>query len=256
VSAAPTTPTALLAAHGVSVAYRDRVALQDVDLEAGRGERVGIIGPNGAGKSTLLKAVVGLVRMRAGRVLVDGRPAGRVRGRVAYLPQRQQIDWEHPAQVRDVVAMGRYPHRGALGRLRRADREVVQQALHRVGLESLARVRIAELSGGQQQRTFLARAFAQEADLLLLDEPYAGLDAATAALIDRELAAAAAAGTGVVVVNHDLAGLHRRYERLVVLNRRVIAQGAPVRVLRAEVLDAAYGHGAVLLAEPGEAWDG
>jgi ABC-type Mn2+/Zn2+ transport system ATPase subunit len=241
---------ARLSMVGVSARYRDRIALDDVGLQVGAGQRVGIIGPNGAGKSTLLKCIVGLVRPTHGRIEVEGRPAARARGRVAYLPQRAQIDWEHPAQVRDVVAMGRYPHRGPVGRLRREYHEAVEAALVRVGLGDLARVRIAELSGGQQQRTFLARAFAQQATSLLLDEPYAGLDAATTGIIDRELTRAAAAGAAVVVVNHDLAGLHTRSERLVVLNRRVITEGAPADVLRPEVLDAAYGRGAVVLADP------
>jgi ABC-type Mn2+/Zn2+ transport system ATPase subunit len=241
---------ARLVVRGLSARYRDRPALDDVDLTAGPGEQLGVIGPNGAGKSTLLKCIVGLVRPVRGHVEVEGRAAARARGRVAYLPQRAQIDWEHPAQVRDVVAMGRYPHRGPVGRLRRSDHEAVEAALDRVGMTDLARVRIAELSGGQQQRTFLARAFAQQATVLLLDEPYAGLDAATTRIIDRELTRAAAGGAAVVVVNHDLAGLHVRYDRLVVLRRRVVADGAPAEVLRPEVLDAAYGRGAVVLADP------
>ncbi len=243
-------PAPGLAVRGLRVGYRDRVALVDVELEVAPGERLGVIGPNGAGKSTLLKAVVGLVRLRGGTIEVGGVSASRARGRTAYLPQRAQIDWDHPAQVRDVVAMGRYPHRGPVGRLRREDHDAVDAALARVGLADLARVRIAELSGGQQQRAFLARAFAQEASLLLLDEPYAGLDAATTRVTDRELARAAEAGATVVVVNHDLAGLRQRYDRLLVLNRREIATGAPGEVLTPRVLDAAYGRGAVVLADP------
>jgi manganese/zinc/iron transport system ATP- binding protein len=247
----PGRPAPALAVRGVHAGYRDRTALVDVGLEVAQGERVGVIGPNGAGKSTLLKAVVGLVRLRRGSVEVGGVPAARVRGRIAYLPQRAQIDWDHPAQVRDVVAMGRYPHRGPVGRLRREDHGAVEAALARMDLTGLAKIRIAELSGGQQQRAFLARAFAQEAPVLLLDEPYAGLDAATATVIDRELASASEDGVAIVVVNHDLAALRQRYERLLVLNRRVVATGPPDEVLTAEVLDAAYGRGAVLLADPG-----
>lgn len=243
---------AALTVRGAAAGYRDRTALVDVAFEVRPGERVGVIGPNGAGKSTLLAAIVGLVRLRRGAIEVDGIAAARVRSRVAYLPQRAQIEWDHPAQVRDVVAMGRYPHRGPVGRLRRGDHEAVEAALRRMGLEKLAKVRIAELSGGQQQRTFLARAFAQQPSVLLLDEPYAGLDAATATVIDRELSRAAAAGGAVVVVNHDLAGLRRRYERLLVLNGQVVATGPPDEVLTPAVLDAAYGRGAALLADPRE----
>jgi manganese/zinc/iron transport system ATP- binding protein len=227
----------------VVVGYRDRLALDGVTLEHAHGSRLGVIGPNGAGKSTLVKAVVGLVRPRRGRIQVEGLPVSRARGRAAYLPQRHQVDLDHPAQVRDVVAMGRYPLRGPIGRLRAEDRRRVGEAIERLGLTDLARARIGELSGGQQQRAFLARAFAQEASVLLLDEPYAGLDALTSDVIDRELDRAAGDGVAIVVVNHDLAGLRRRYDRLLVLRRGVVALGPPSAVLTREVLRAAYGAG-------------
>ena len=236
--------------RGLCAGYRDRVVLRDVDLDVDAGERLGVIGPNGAGKSTLLACLVGLLRPRDGEIRVDGHPAGRVRGRIAYLPQRAEVDWEHPAQVRDVVAMGRYPHRGPIGRLRREDHLAVEDAVERVGMTPLARTRIAELSGGQQQRTLLARTLAQQASILLLDEPYVGLDAASTAIIDRELASAARAGAAVVVVNHDLAGVAGRYERLLVLNGRVIATDTPANALTPSVLEAAYGRGAGFLAAP------
>ena len=231
---------------GLHARYRDRVALDGVDLELRAGQRLGVIGPNGAGKSTLLKAVVGLVRPERGTIEVEGRPAHRRRGRVAYLAQRAPVDLEHPAQVRDVVAMGRYPTRGPIGRLRRDDHEQVHAAIERVGLLEHARTRIGELSGGQQQRALLARALAQQAPVLLLDEPYAGLDAVTCDVIDRELARAAADGAAVMVVNHDLVGLRERYERLLVLARHVVAEGPASRVLTRQVLSRAYGPGLLL----------
>jgi ABC-type Mn2+/Zn2+ transport system ATPase subunit len=236
----------VLRVTGVHVRYRERIALEDVSFEHPGGQRLGVIGPNGAGKSTLLKATVGLVRPQRGTVEVVGDPSAGGRGRIAYLPQRAQVDLEHPAQVRDVVAMGRYPVRGPIGRLRREDHERVRAAIERVGLAEHARTRIGELSGGQQQRAFLARAFAQQAPVLLLDEPYAGLDATTCGVIDRELARAAGEGVAVVVVNHDLVALEERYEQLLLLDRRVVAHGSPAEVLTEEALTRAYGP-AVLL---------
>jgi ABC-type Mn2+/Zn2+ transport system ATPase subunit len=243
--------TAALRLTDVVVAYRDRLALDGVSVTVDHGERVGVIGPNGAGKSSLAKAVVGLVRPRRGSIEIEGGTGRRARGRVAYLPQRHQVDLEHPAQVRDVVGMGRYPIRGPVGPLRADDRARIGAALERVGLADLARTRIGELSGGQQQRVFLARAFAQEASVLLLDEPYAGLDAVTCDVIDRELERAARDGAAVLVVNHDLVGLAQRYDRLLVLHRHVVADGAPAEVLTGPVLTAAYGPGIFLGVDPG-----
>jgi ABC-type Mn2+/Zn2+ transport system ATPase subunit len=246
----PDAPLALAVA-GVSADYRGRVALSQVSLRVRGGERLGMVGPNGAGKSTLLKIVVGLVRPSAGHVEVEGRPAVQARRKVAYLPQRAEVDLGYPAQVRDVVAMGRYPLRGAVGRLRPDDRAAVADALARVGLERLARARIGELSGGQQQRVFLARALAQEAGVLLLDEPYAGLDAATVGLIDRELNRAAAAGAAVVTVDHDLSGLEHRYDRVAVLRGQLLACGPPAQTVTPQVLARAYGAGAVVITGGG-----
>jgi ABC-type Mn2+/Zn2+ transport system ATPase subunit len=243
--------TVTLRVADVHARYRERVALDGVSFEHAGGRRLGVIGPNGAGKSTLLKAVVGLVRLERGSIeVVEDPPPRRRRGRVAFLPQRPQVDLEHPAQVRDVVAMGRYPLRGPVGRLRREDHEQVHAAIERVGLLEHARTRIGELSGGQQQRAFLARAFAQRARVLLLDEPYAGLDAVTCRVIDRELEAAAGEGVAVVVVNHDLVALHERYEELLVLDRRIVAHGPTSQVLTREVLGRAYGPGLLLGSAP------
>ena len=235
------------------VGYRGTIVLDRIELNVEAGERLGIIGPNGAGKSTLLKTILGLVRASSGHVRVEGEPAARSGRRIAYLPQRQDIDWDHPVEVRDVVAMGRYPHRGPIGRLSAQDRRIVERSLDRVGLRDLAQRRISELSGGQQQRMALARVLAQQASVLLLDEPYTGLDAATVRIMDRELAAAATRGSAVIVVNHELAGLEHRYDRILVLSRRIISYGPPASALTREALDRAYGLGRVALAGPGEA---
>ncbi len=242
---APVTP-ARLEVRGLTVGYRRRLAVDRVDLVAEPGERLGIIGPNGAGKTSLVQAIVGTARTRSGQVLVGGQPARHVRGHIGYLPQRAEVDWQHPAQVRDVVAMGRYPHRGPLGRLRSEDRAAIADALERVELTGLAERRIGELSGGQRQRTALARVLAQEAPVLLLDEPYAGLDATTTTVIERTLRDAATAGATVVVVDHDLGRLRDRYDRLLALDGRVVAAGTVDAVLTRQVLATTYGLADVL----------
>lgn len=235
-----------LSVRGLTVSYR-RPVLRSVDLDAPAGAVTGVIGPNGAGKSTLLRAVLGLVRADHGTATVDGQPAGKELRRVAYLPQRPGVDWDYPVQVREVVAMGRYPHRG-LRPYRRADWAAVDDALARVGLESFARQRVGELSGGQRQRVFVARALAQEASLLLLDEPFVGVDALTVSLLCGVLRDAAGAGMTIVVVNHDLSMVPALCDHLVVLSRRVVAEGPVAAVLTDEVLGTAYGvvppHGA------------
>ncbi len=230
-----------LVVRGLTVRYRAAPVLRDVALDAPLGRVTGIVGPNGAGKSTLLKTVVGLVRPDAGTVTVLGGPVDRVRRRLAYLPQRSAVDWDYPAEVGEVVAMGRYPHLGLLQRRRPRDRERVAAALERAGLTALARRQIGELSGGQQQRVFLARALAQEAELLLLDEPFAAVDAVTVDLLTPLLRELAAEGRGVVVVNHDLSTIDRLCDGLVLLNQRVVAAGPTAAVLAPAALAEAYG---------------
>ncbi|MBA2529651.1 MAG: metal ABC transporter ATP-binding protein [Euzebyales bacterium] len=230
-----------LAVRGLTVTYRRRPALRGVTFDAPAGSVTGVIGPNGAGKSTLLKAVLGLVRPDTGVVTVGGAPVASSRRRISYLPQRSTIDWDYPAQVREVVAMGRYPHLRLLQRRGDADHRKVEEALERVGLTDYGRRQIGELSGGQQQRVFLARALAQEASLLLLDEPFVGVDALTISLLGDVLRGLATDGACVVVVNHDLSTIGTLCDRLLLLNQRVVAAGAAAQVLTPEALSAAYG---------------
>ncbi len=233
--------TPRLAVSGVTSSYGGTVALRDVSLAVQAGEIVGVAGPNGAGKSTLVQAILGLQPLDAGSVALDGRPVGAARARLAYLPQRASIDWDFPALVHEVVRMGRYPHRGALRRHRSEDRRAVAHALERVGLDGLAGRRIGELSGGQQQRVFLARALAQEADVILLDEPFAGVDALTEQLLVARLRELAAGGVAVLLVHHDLATVAGLVDRLLLLSRRPVAWGTPSEVLTPDLVAAAYG---------------
>jgi ABC-type Mn2+/Zn2+ transport system ATPase subunit len=231
----------------VGVHYQAHRALHQLTATIARGERVGIVGPNGAGKTTLLRVLVGLVTPTRGSLRTFGQPPQRSRHRIAYLTQRHPVGRHHPVRVLDVVSMGRYVHRGPVGRLRHDDREAVAGALRRMELDDLAARRLSSLSGGQQRRTFLARTLAQEAELVLLDEPYASMDANTAQLIESQLTAAAAAGATVICVDHDLGALSRRYDRVLLVRESLRFDGNPFQALDAGRLRTAFGSGLVVL---------
>lgn len=230
-----------LEVRDLSVSYDGVPVLRSASFACGPGEIVGVIGPNGAGKSTLVKAIIGLIRRDTGEVRVDGEPIDRVRRKIAYLPQRSEIDWDYPALVHEVVTMGRYPHLGWLRRPKASDRALAIAAIERVGLSQLADRQIGELSGGQQQRVFLARALVQEARLLLLDEPFAGVDALTEQLLWREMKILGAGGATLIVINHDLASVSGAYDKLAIISRRLVAFGPTAEVLTADNVAAAYG---------------
>ncbi len=232
---------ARLEIENVSVAYNSQPALRDLTFHVPHGARVAVVGPNGAGKSTLFKALVGLLPLRQGRVLIHGLPLGHHLDCIAYVPQREEVDWRFPVTVEDVVMMGRY---GRLGWLRRpgpGDRAVVARSLEQMSIAPLARAPIGELSGGQQQRAFLARALAQEPHILLMDEPFTGVDAstqeATLALLDQLQTQCVT----VMVSTHDLNMASARFEQVLLLNRRLIAFGSPAQVFTPQNLGEAFG---------------
>jgi manganese/zinc/iron transport system ATP- binding protein len=233
--------TPALEFHDLTVAYHTKPVLWDVDLSLDEGRLVAIVGPNGAGKSTLLKAALGLVPLSSGYVRVFGRPYGEVRDRVAYVPQRESVDWDFPADVFDVVLMGRYGRRGWFRRPSAADRRAAHEALERVGMAQYADRQISRLSGGQQQRTFLARALAQDADLYLMDEPFAGVDAVTERAIIALLRALRDRGRTVICVHHDLQTVPEYFDHVALLNMRLIAAGAIDEAFTTEKLQATYG---------------
>ncbi|MET0296474.1 MAG: metal ABC transporter ATP-binding protein [Microbacterium sp.] len=227
----------------VTVRYGDIVALDDVSLRIDAGRVTGLIGTNGSGKSTLFKAIMGMVRPDRGTVRLDGvsPSAARRRGLVAYVPQAEDVDWAFPVSVHDVVMMGRYGHQGFTRRPRPADRDAVATALARVDLSELADRQIGQLSGGQRKRAFVARGIAQDAGILLLDEPFAGVDKRSEGLIRRLLRELASEGRTVLVSTHDLRELPRLADEAVLLQRRVLARGSVADVLAPENLARAFG---------------
>jgi len=239
--------SAYLALEGVSAGYDGRPALTDVTMSVPHGAQVAIVGPNGAGKSTLFKALVGLLPVKSGRVLLHGRPPGGQTDPIAYVPQREEIDWGFPVTVHDVVMMGRYGRLGWLRRPREADREVVARCLEELGIADLERRAIGELSGGQQQRVFLARALAQEPHVLLLDEPFTGVDVSAREALLTLLARLRERSITVLVSTHDMETAARRFELVALLNRRLIAYGAPPDVFTPDHLTEAFGGQALFL---------
>jgi ABC-type Mn2+/Zn2+ transport system ATPase subunit len=230
----------------LTVRYDGAPALEHVTFSIPAGSLIGIIGPNGAGKSTLMKAILGLVPAECGEIRVGGAPLARRGGRVAYVPQRDAINWRFPATVAEVVLMGRYGRIGWLRRPGPADRAAVRRALEQVGMASYAARPIDELSGGQQQRVFLARALAQEPDVLLLDEPISGVDAPTQDAVLQILHRLAMSGKTLLLTTHDLRCNMQYFDGLMALNRRLVALGRPDEVLTPRVLAATYGAQLVL----------
>lgn len=235
------TGAAPLRVRDLTVAYREAPVLWDVDLEFPAGELCAIVGPNGAGKSTLLGATLGLIPVASGTVRFFGEALSRVRRRVAYVPQRASVDWDFPVDALGVVTMGLYGRLGWFRRPGRAEREAALAALERVGMADLAGRQISQLSGGQQQRVFLARALVQGAELYLMDEPFAGVDAGTERAILDVMGELRAAGHTVVVVHHDLDTVRDFFSHLTLLNVEVIASGPMERTFRRELLTRTYG---------------
>ncbi|HEX5689695.1 MAG TPA: metal ABC transporter ATP-binding protein [Roseiflexaceae bacterium] len=226
--------------------YAEQLVLEDVSFSLASGQLVGIIGPNGAGKTTLLKAILGLAPVIRGEVIIHGQRSTRRSGLVAYVPQRDAINWRFPASVADVVLMGRYGRLGWLRRPGATDRAIAEACLEQVGMQDYAHKPIAELSGGQQQRVFLARALAQEPEVLLLDEPISGVDAPTQDSILRLLAELASQGKTLLLTTHDLRCNMEFFDGLLALNRGLVALGPVEQVLQPRVLTATYGAQVVL----------
>ncbi|WP_137178833.1 metal ABC transporter ATP-binding protein [Roseomonas sp. AR75] len=240
--------SAPLEVQHLTVAYGEKPAVWDVTWSAPPG-LTAIVGPNGAGKSTLLKAALGLVPVLSGEVRFFGRRLDDVRNRVGYLPQRASVDWDFPATALDVVCMARYPRMRWWGVVPRAEKQAARAALEQVGMSEYADRQIGRLSGGQQQRVFLARALAQDADLVLMDEPFAAVDAATEAAIVGVLRSLAERGRHVVAVHHDLATVPEYFSSVLLLNARVFAAGPVKEAFTNRNIAATYGARLAVLDE-------
>lgn len=244
-----TDDTAALSVSNLSVNY-DRVPiLWDIALEVPQGKLVGIVGPNGAGKSTLIKAVLGLVKPESGDIKFLGSSLKDIQKHVAYVPQRESVDWDFPITVRDLVLMGRYGHLGLFRRPRQADIAAAKRTMEIMGIEGLQDRQISQLSGGQQQRAFLARALLQEADIYFMDEPFTGIDLATEAVIMDLLKRLIAQNKTVFVVHHDLNTVEAYFDWLILLNLRLVASGPLKSTFNAENLYATYGKSYALFGE-------
>jgi manganese/zinc/iron transport system ATP- binding protein len=236
-----------LVIRDLTVAYGRKMVLQGVSADIARGQVIGIIGPNGGGKSTLLKAILGMAPVVSGSVTLFGKSSVSMRSRIAYVPQREVIDWDFPVSVNDVALMGRYPRSGWLRRSSRRDREVAEEQLRRVGMLEHRSEQIGQLSGGQQQRVFIARALAQEADVLLLDEPMTGIDAGTQEVIMQVMEEQRAAGKIVLLATHDLVSASCACDCLCCVNERMISYGPLDETYTSDNLAKTYGGPVIML---------
>ncbi|MDQ0115322.1 metal ABC transporter ATP-binding protein [Paenibacillus harenae] len=230
-----------LSVNGLTVAYQKKPVLRGVTFEINEGELIGVIGPNGAGKSTLMKAALGLIPSIGGEVLVYGKPYKEQRKLIGYVPQRESVDWDFPTNALDVVMMGRYGHLGWFRRPGAKEKAIALECLSKVGMADFADRQISQLSGGQQQRVFLARALAQDAKLYFMDEPFAGVDAATEKAIITLLQELKRQGKTVVVVHHDLATVQDYFDSVLLLNVELQAYGPTEQVFTQERLQQTYG---------------
>jgi manganese/zinc/iron transport system ATP- binding protein len=237
----------------LTVAYQRKPVLWEISLEIPKGALVGLVGPNGAGKSTLLKAMLGMVNRVSGEITLEGKPILQQRERIAYVPQRESVDWDFPASVLDVVTMGLYRKIGWFMPVRKQHKQLALEALERVGIADLANRQISQLSGGQQQRTFLARALVQDADLYMMDEPFAAVDAATEQSIVSVLRSMQGDMKTMLVVHHDLHTVPDYFDYLILLNVHAVAYGPMQTTFTPDNLRRTYGGRLTLLDEVTEA---
>ena len=242
------TPHRLEVEHA-SIGYGDKIVLHDLTFNLPQGARLAVVGPNGAGKSTLFKALVGLLPVQSGHILIHGLPLNTHKDCVAYIPQREEVDWRFPVTVGDVVMMGRYYHQGWFGSASMNDRRVVAKSMGQMGIAGLAAEAISDLSGGQQQRVFLARALAQEPHILLMDEPFTGVDITTRDVTLGLLDDLRAGDVTVMISTHDLNLAASRFDLILLLNRRLIAFGKPGEVLTQGHLARAFGPQLMVLSD-------
>lgn len=235
--------------NNLTVSYDKHPVIRAINVSIKPKQIIGIIGPNGAGKSTLLKAIMGLLPLDSGGILILGEQAADAKHLIAYVPQRSEIDWDFPVTVKDVVMMGRYNHIGLFKKAKKEDYAIVENSLKELGMQGFANRQIGELSGGQQQRVFLARALAQQTEILMLDEPFVGVDAATENSIWELMHKLKSQGKTILVVNHDLTNMVKKYDNLLLINQRLVDYGKPSEVFKPDILNKAYAGRLTLLEE-------
>ncbi|GAE24734.1 manganese ABC transporter [Halalkalibacter wakoensis JCM 9140] len=231
--------TNVIEVDSLSVYYENNQAIKDVSFQAEQGKLIGIVGPNGAGKSTLIKAILGLEKAH-GKVTVLGDKVNQVRKQISYVPQRNQIDWDFPVLVEDVVMMGRFTHIPWYKKAGKLDQKIVVDSLNKVGMLDYRKRQIGELSGGQQQRVFIARALAQHADLFFLDEPFVGIDVTSEEIIINLLRELRDEGKTVFVVHHDLSKVEQYFDELLLINKELVEFGEVKSVYKPEILSKTY----------------
>lgn len=231
----------VITVKNLTISYQKKPAIKGVNLNIEPGNVIGIIGPNGAGKSTLLKGILGLLPFDTGEVKIFGKDIDESRKRISYIPQREQFDWDFPINVEDVVIMGRYAHLPIVGFPKAADKKIVEDVLKKVEMDKYAKRQIRQLSGGQQQRVFLARALTQESDVYFLDEPFVGVDAKTERAIFELMKELKEQGKTILVVHHDLSRVQDYFDKLIMINQRLVAYGDSKTVFTPELVNKTYG---------------
>lgn len=224
----------------LTVSYSNKIALTDVNFSMKSGKLVGIIGPNGSGKSTLMKAVLNLTSKDSGEVQINEKSLEEVRGNIAYIPQRSNIDWDFPILVRDTVLLGTYPKLGLFKRPKAKEKKIAEEALKKVGMGDFADKQIGELSGGQQQRVFLARSLAQKADIFFMDEPFVGIDIHSEEIIINILKELRDQGKTLFVIHHDLTKVEDYFDELILVNKELVAAGAVSDVFTPELMERTF----------------
>lgn len=240
-----------ISVEGLSVSYERKRVLYNIYLELEAGNIYGVVGPNGAGKSTLFKSILELIDISSGEIKVFDQDVNNVRKRIAYVPQKDEVDWNFPATVKDIVLMGRYPHKKILQRINQEDLNIANTAMKDIGILDLADRQIGELSGGQQQRVFIARALCQQADIFFLDEPFVGVDITTEEKIITILKQLAQQNKTLLVVHHDLASVKKYFNKVILLNQRLITYGDTETTFTQENIAKAYGPQLTILHKTG-----
>lgn len=238
--------------EGLSVSYDRKRVLNNIYLRLEKGKLIGVLGPNGAGKTTLFKAILGLVKNISGSIKIFEKDISESRKRIAYVPQRDEVDWTFPATVKDIVLMGRFPEKTLWQRMDEVDFQKADDAMNELSIMEFANRQIGALSGGQQQRVFLARALCQEADILMLDEPFVGVDITTEDHIIRVLRKLSREGKTLLVVHHDLTSVRAYFDQVILLNQRIVAYGDTATTFTNENIAKAYGAQHTIMLEAGD----